>query len=245
MMNEQTIAKLNDMRIYGMARGFSQRIAMAKNAELSHEEFFGLLVDEEKTYRDNAKLARLLTKARLRQPAALEDVDYKHPRGLDKQTLLELSRSQWLSTHQSVLITGPTGVGKSFLACALGNQACRSGYSTVYFRFPRLLESLLAAKGDGTQIKFFTRLAKTSLLVLDDFALTPLSSLEAKDLLEILEDRYGAASTILTSQLPTKQWHQVLGEPTIADAICDRLFHNAFKIELKGDSLRKTSSNSR
>lgn len=242
MMNEQTIAKLNVMRLYGMARGFSERIGTVKNAELSHEEFFGLLVDEEKTYRDNAKLARLLTKARLRQPAALEDVDYKHPRGLDKQTLVELSRANWLAGHQSVLITGPTGVGKSFLACALGNQACRSGHSTTYFRFSRLLESLLAAKGDGSQIKFLMRLAKTSLLILDDFALTPLSSSEAKDLLEILEDRYGAACTILTSQLPTKQWHQVLGEPTIADAICDRLFHNAFKIELKGDSMRKRPS---
>lgn len=245
MLNEQTITKLNSMRLYGMARAFSERIATVKNAELSHEEFFGLLVDEEKTYRDNAKLTRLLTNARLRQPAALEDVDYKHPRGLDKQVLLELSRGHWISTYQSVLVTGPTGVGKSFLACALGNQACRSGHSTTYFRFSRLLESLLAAKGDGTQIKFLSRLAKTSLLILDDFALTPLSSSEAKDVLEILEDRYGTGSIILTSQLPTKQWHQVLGEPTIADAICDRLFHNAFKIELKGDSMRKRSSNSR
>jgi DNA replication protein DnaC len=245
MLNEQTITKLNSMRLYGMARAFSERIATVKNAELSHEEFFGLLVDEEKTYRDNTKLTRLLTHARLRQPAALEDVDYKHPRGLDKQVLLELSRGHWISTYQSVLVTGPTGVGKSFLACALGNQACRSGHSTTYFRFSRLLESLLAAKGDGTQIKFLSRLAKTSLLILDDFALTPLSSSEAKDVLEILEDRYGTGSTILTSQLPTKQWHQVLGEPTIADAICDRLFHNAFKIELKGDSMRKRSSNSR
>lgn len=245
MLNEQTIAKLNAMRLYGMARAFSERLATVKNADLSHEEFFGLLVDEEKTYRDNAKLARLLAKARLRQPAALEDIDYKHPRGLDKQTLVELSRAHWITAHQTVLITGPTGVGKSFLACALGNQACRSGHSTTYFRFSRLLESLLAAKGDGTQIKFLTRLAKASLLILDDFALTPLSASEAKELLEILEDRYGNGSTILTSQLPTKQWHQVLGEPTIADAICDRLFHNAFKIELKGDSMRKRSSNSR
>lgn len=245
MLNEQTIAKLNAMRLYGMARAFSERITNVSNAQLSHEEFFGLLVDEEKMYRDNAKLARLLTKARLRQTAAIEDVDYKHPRGLDKQILNELSRGHWISTTQSVLITGPTGVGKSFLACALGNQACRAGYSTAYFRFSRLLESLLASKGDGTQIKFLSRLAKSSLLILDDFALTPLSSPEAKDLLEILEDRYGSGATILTSQLPTKQWHQVLGEPTIADAICDRLFHNAFKIELKGDSMRKRHSTSK
>lgn len=242
MLNEQTIAKLNLMRLYGMAKGFTERIATTKQADLSHDEFFGLLVDDEKIYRDNAKMARLLTKARLRQMAALEDVDYKHPRGLDKQTLLELSRGHWLSNHQNVLITGPTGVGKSFLACALGNQACRSGYTTNYYRFTRLLESVLAAKGDGSHLKFLTRLAKTPLLILDDFALTPLSSSEARDLLEILEDRYGVASTVITSQLPTKQWHQVLGEPTIADAVCDRLFHNAFKIELKGDSMRKRSS---
>lgn len=242
MLNEQTIAKLNAMRLYGMARGFSERIPMAKNAELSHEEFFGLLVDDEKTYRDNLKLARLLTKARLRQPAALEDVDYRHPRGLDKQTVIELSRGHWFSAHQNILITGPTGVGKSFLACGLGNQACRSGYSTAYYRFPRLLESLLASKGDGTQLKFLSRLAKISVLIIDDFALTPLSSEQAKDVLEILEDRYGLASTIITAQLPIKKWHEVLGEPTIADAICDRLFHNAFKMELKGESLRRRSS---
>ena len=242
MLNEATIAKLNLMRLFGMAKGFSDRILSAKNAELSHEEFFGLIVDDEKTYRDNARLARLLTKARLRQPAALEDIDFKHPRGLDKQTWLELSRGHWLSASQNVLITGPTGVGKSFLACAVGTQACRSGYSTAYFRFPRLLETLMASKGDGSLIKLLTRMAKTSLLILDDFALTPLSSHEAKDLLEILEDRYASGSTVLTSQLPTKQWHQVLGEPTLADAICDRLFHNAFKIELKGDSMRKRAS---
>ena len=241
MLNEQTIAKLNAMRLYGMARSFSERIAVTKNAGLSHEEFFGLLVDDEKTYRDNAKLARLLTKARLRQPAALEDVDYKHPRGLDKQTLIELARANWLSAHQNVLITGPTGVGKSFLACALGNHACRAGHSTAYYRFPRLLESLLAAKGDGTQLKFFSRLSKISVIIIDDFALTPLSSEQAKDVLEILEDRYALTCTIITSQLPIKQWHQVLGEPTIADAICDRLFHNTFKIEMRGESLRRRS----
>jgi len=245
MLNEATMAKLHFMRLYGMAKGFAERIVSTRNAELSHEEFFGLLVDDEKNYRDNAKLARLLTQARLRQPAALEDVDFKHPRGLDKQIWMELSRGNWLSNRQNILITGPTGVGKSFLACALGNQACRTGCSTAYFRFSRLQEALLAAKGDGSLIKFLGRLAKTSLLILDDFALTPLSSQEAKDLLEILEDRYAAGSTVLTSQLPTKQWHQVLGEPTIADAICDRLFHNAFKVELKGDSMRKHASRQR
>jgi DNA replication protein DnaC len=245
MMNEVTIAKLNAMRLHGMAKGFTERLASASNAELSHEEFFGLLVDDEKTHRDNAKLARLLTQAHLRQQGALEDIDFRHPRGLDKQTVVEISRGHWLANHQNVLITGPTGVGKSFLACAMGNQACRSGYSTVYYRYPRLLESLLASRGDGSHLKFVARLAKASLLIVDDFALTAISTNEARDLLEILEDRYGISSTIFTSQIPTNQWHQLLGEPTIADAICDRLFHNAFKIELKGESLRKRSSKQR
>lgn len=242
MLNEVTLAKLNAMKLFGMAKGFAERLTSTHNTELSHEEFFGLLVDDEKTFRDNAKLKRLLTQARLRQQGVLEDIDFRHPRGLDKQTVLEISRGHWLSQNQNVLITGPTGVGKSFLACAMGNQACRAGYSTAYFRFPRLVETLLASRGDGTHLKFLTRLRRTALLIVDDFALTPLSTAEARDLLEILEDRYASSSTVITSQLPTKQWHQVLGEPTIADAICDRLLHNAFKIELKGDSMRRRTS---
>lgn len=239
MMNHQTLTKLNAMKLFGMASGFEQRLAAANNASLTHEEFFGLLVDDEKLYRDNAKLQRLLSRAKLKQTAALEDVDYRANRALEKRIIVELSAGHWIDGHQNVLITGPTGVGKSFLACALGNQACRSGYMTNYYRFPRLLDALLASRGDGTHLKMMIRLAKTSLLILDDFGLAPLSSAEAKDLLEILDDRYSTSSTIITSQLPTKQWHEILGEPTIADAICDRLLHNAFKIELKGDSLRR------
>lgn len=239
MMDHQTISKLNAMKLFGMAHGFEKRLAAANNASLSHEEFFGLLVDDEKLYRDNAKLQRLLTKAKMKQTAALEDLDYRANRALDKHVIVELSAGHWINHHQNVLISGPTGVGKSFLACALGNQACRSGYTTNYYRFSRLLDALLASRGDGTHLKMLMRLAKTSLLILDDFGLALLSSTEAKDLLEILDDRYNTCSTVITSQLPPRQWHEILGEPTIADAICDRLLHNAFKIELKGDSMRK------
>lgn len=245
MMNQQTITKLNQMKLFGMANGFAERIATVQHAELSHEEFVGLLVDDEKNYRENAKMQRLLKKAGLKQTAALEDVDFRHSRGLEKQLVVELSAGHWLTRHQNVLITGPTGVGKSFLACALGNQACRNGFSTTYYRFTRLSESLLAAKGDGTYLKFLSRLEKADLLILDDFALSPLSSPEAKDFLEIIEGRYGSASTIVASQLPVKDWHRILNEPTLADAICDRLLHNAFRIELKGESMRKRSNHGR
>lgn len=239
MLTQETISKLNQMKLFGMATGFAERISRPDHSKLAHEEFVGLLVDDEKIYRDNARLQRLLRQARLKQSAALEDVDYKHPRGLDKQTILELFRAHWITAHQSILISGPTGVGKSYLACALGNLACRLGYSTTYLRFPRLQENLYAARADGSHLKLLTRLAKAAVLILDDFGLSPLSDRERKDLLEIIEDRYGAAATILTSQLPIKDWHSVIAEPTIADAICDRLFHKAYKIELKGESLRR------
>ena len=240
MLTEQTISKLNEMKLFGMATGFAERISRPDHSKLAHEEFVGLLVDDEKGHRDNVRLQRLLKRAQLKQSAALENVDYRHPRGLDKQTMLELSRAHWITAHQNILISGPTGVGKSYLACALGNQACRLGYSTTYFRFPRLIESLFTARGDGSHLKFLTRLAKTTVVILDDFGLSPLSDRERKDLLEIIEDRCSAASTILTSQLPIKDWHSIIAEPTIADAICDRLFHNAYKIQLKGESLRRS-----
>jgi DNA replication protein DnaC len=239
MMNEQTITAMNAMKLFGMAKAFPQRLAKPDHADLSHAEFVGLLVEDEKSFRDNARLARLLKKARLRQSAALEDIDLRHSRGLTKQLVLELSAQEWMAHHQNVLITGPTGIGKSYLACALGNHACRSGYTTNYLRFPRLLENLYASRGDGTHLKLLERLAKVHILILDDFGMSPLSDFERKDFLEIIEDRYGAATTIITTQVPIKDWHQVIGDPTIADAICDRLLHKAFRIELKGDSMRK------
>lgn len=240
MLSEQTLSALNALKLFGMARGFSERLAHPKVADLSHEEFFGLLVQDEKTYRENLRLKRLLKNAKLKQQAALEDIDYRHPRGLNKQLILELCSAQWLLHHRSVLLTGPTGVGKSYLACALGNFAARSGYSVLYLRAPRLFETLLQAKGDGTHLKTLTRLAKVQLLILDDLLISPISDTERRDLLEIIEDRHEQATTIVTSQYPTKEWYHLIGEPTIADAICDRLLHHSYKIELKGESIRKS-----
>jgi DNA replication protein DnaC len=242
MLSEQTLSTLNQLKLFGMARGFSERLAHPKTADLSHEEFLGLLVQDEKTYRENLRLKRLLKYAKLKQPAALEDIDYRHPRGLNKQTILELSSSQWITHHRSVLLTGPTGVGKSYIACALGNLAARLGYTVLYLRAPRLFETLLQAKGDGSHLKTLTRLAKVQLLILDDLFISPLADPERKDLLEIIEDRHAQSTTVITSQYPTQEWHHLIGEPTIADAICDRLLHHCYKIELKGESIRKTKN---
>ena len=240
MLNEQTVSTLNALKLFGMAKSFSDKIAHPHLADLSHQEFFGLIVQDEKTYRENLRLGRLLHNAKLKQPGALEDIDYQHPRGLNKQLLLELSSQDWLAHHRNVLLTGPSGVGKSFIACALGNFAARLGHTVLYLRAPRLFETLLQAKGDGSHLKTLTRLAKVQLLILDDLFLFPLSDAERKDLLEIIEDRHALAATVITSQCPTKEWHHIIGEPTIADAICDRLLNHCYKIELKGESIRKS-----
>lgn len=244
MFNEQTLATLNALKLFGMARGFEERLNSPVQADLSHAEFVGLLAQDEKTYRDNQRLKRLLKNARLRQPAALEDIDYRHPRGLNKQLMLELSDTGWLDAHRNVLITGPTGIGKSYLACALGNFAARTGYTVLYLRAPRLFETLSQARGDGTHLKTLTRFAKVQLLIIDDFLLTQPTDWERRDLLEIVEDRYQTGATVITSQCPIGEWHQNIDDPTLADAICDRLFHNAYRIELRGDSLRHNRNKS-
>jgi DNA replication protein DnaC len=242
MLNEQTITTLNTLKLFGMAGAFESRLNSAKQAELSHADFVGLLVQDEKTYRDNQRLKRLLKNAKLRQSAALEDIDYRHARGLSKQVMLELGSTMWLDAHRNVLIAGPSGIGKSYLACALGNYAARTGYTVLYLRAPRLFEMLQQARGDGSHLKAITRLGKVQLLIIDDFLLTPPTDWERRDLLEIVEDRYQSGATILTSQCPIGDWHTNIGDPTLADAICDRLLHNAYKIELKGDSMRLTST---
>ena len=238
MLNQQTMSILHSLKLFGMARSLEERLADPKQASLSHAEFIGLLVQDEKLHRDNLRLRRLLKKAKLRQEAALEDIDYGVSRGLSHQVILELANPQWITAHRNVLVTGPTGVGKSFIACALGNAAARAGYTVLYIRAPRLFETLQQSRGDGSHLKALARLSRIQLLIIDDFLLTPLSDSERRDLLEVVEDRYQAGATIIASQCPIKDWHPNIGDPTLADAIMDRLVHNVYKIEMRGDSMR-------
>jgi DNA replication protein DnaC len=238
MLNQQTISILHSLKLYGMAESFEKRLADTQQASLSHAEFVGLLVQDEKTHRDNLRQRRLLKKARLRQQAALEDIDYRASRGLSRQVLLELSNTGWVAAHRNVLVSGPTGIGKSFVVCALGNAAARSGYTVLYMRAPRLFETLQQSRGDGSHLKALAKLARVQLLIIDDFLLTTPTDMERQDLLEVVEDRYQLGATVVASQCPIGDWHPNIGDPTLADAICDRLLHNAYKIQLQGDSMR-------
>ena len=239
MLTHPTLEKLHSLKLNGMAKALEEQIQMQDLKELSFEERLGLLVDREVTERRNRKLRTLLKKAKLRLNASLEDIDYRHPRGLDKSLTLSLASCQWVKEHNNILITGPTGVGKSYLACALAQKACREGYRTLYFRLTRLLQELTMARGDGRYGKMLINLAKNDLLVIDDWGLAPLDDHGRRDILEILEDRHNVRSTLVTSQIPVQNWHEIIGDPTLADAILDRLVHNAYKITLKGESMRK------
>jgi DNA replication protein DnaC len=209
---------------------------------LTFEERLGLLVDRELTERENRRLTTRLRQAKLRQTACIEDIDYRHPRRLDKSFMARLATCQWVRERHNVFITGPTGIGKTWLGCALGQQACRDGLTALYLRLPRFLQELPIAKGDGRYGKLRTTLAKTDVLILDDWGLAPFSDENRRDLLEIVEDRHDRRATIITSQLPVEHWHDALGDPTLADAILDRLVHNAYKIALHGESMRKRSA---
>jgi len=242
MLNHPTLDKLQAMRLTGMLKALIEQAAMPDIDALSFEERLGLLIDREMTEREDRRLKTRLRQAKLKQNACVEEIDYRHPRGLDKSLMRDLIQCQWIKRHLNLLITGPTGVGKTWIGCALAQKACREGYTALYLRLPRLLQELSIAKGDGTYAKLLVRLAKVDVLILDDWGLSRLIAEQRRDLLEIMEDRHDNRSTIVTSQLPLEKWHNSIGDPTMADAILDRLVHNAYKINLKGESMRKRKS---
>ena len=242
MLNHPILNQLLDLKLTGMHRALTEQMQMDNLEPLSFEERLGLLVDREATERADKRLLYRLRNARLRQHACVEDIDYRHRRGLDKRLMHQLINGEYLHSHLNVLITGPAGVGKTWLACALAHKACRDGHTARYTRLPRLLQELPIAKADGRYPKLLRDYAKPDLLILDDWGLSNLNDDARRDLLEILDDRHNRKSTLVTSQLPIDKWHDYIGEPTIADAILDRLVHNAFKLNLKGESMRKNNA---
>jgi DNA replication protein DnaC len=243
MMLEMTLGKLNQLKLFGMAEALTEQTQSPIYSGLSFEERLGMLVDLEMTLRDNRRLTNLLRGARLRYTNACpEEIDFRTPRGLAKDVILSLMQNGWIKGKQNIIITGPTGSGKTFIACALANSACRSGHSAHYLRLPRLLQELHIARGDGSYGKLLTRLAKYAILIIDDWGLAKFNDKERRDILEVLEDRHGITSTIIASQIPTEKWHDAIGDPTIADAVLDRLIHNAHMITMKGESMRKLMS---
>lgn len=239
MLIHPTIDHMRTLRLFGMARALETQLELKEARELSFEERLGLLLDAEMVARENKSLETRLKAAKLRLSASLEDLELRASRGLDRSVITALATSDWVLSKQNVLITGPTGAGKTYLACALAQKACRLGFSVLYFRAPILFQDLSVAKADGRYRRLLASITKCQLIVLDDFALAPLTDEQRRDLLEILEHRYESSSTIIASQLPLDHWHDVIGDPTIADAILDRLIHNAHPINLKGESMRK------
>jgi DNA replication protein DnaC len=236
----QTITSLNEMKLTGMSQSFQERRIKPDHRDMPFDEFFGLVVDDELMYRKNKRLKRLILRSKCKiSSACLEEIDYRQQRSILKSSVANLQNTSWLDNHQNILITGPTGIGKTYLACAFGNWACRNGFTTSYFRWPRLFGDMLASRGEGSYLKYLRRLEKIDLLIIDDFGLNALTDNDRKDFLEIIEDRYMAGSTIIAGQLPIKDWHEFIGDSTIADAVMDRLLHVSHKFELKGGSMRK------
>jgi DNA replication protein DnaC len=240
MLLQQTKEKLSDMKLRGMFDALEDHTGSeGKRQRLEPLELIGVLVDAEWTSRENRKLTNRLRQAKFPMQATVEDIDYQHPRKLEKSKVLELLSCRWVAAHQNVIITAPTGLGKTYLPCALGNKACREGYKALYSRASRLFGELFQARADGSYRRLLAKIAKIDVLIIDDLGTSPLDAAQRLDLREILEDRYSVRSTIITSQVEPKHWHSFIGDETLADAICDRLVHNAHRFELKGESMRK------
>jgi DNA replication protein DnaC len=243
MLTHPLLDQLRQLRCQGMVEALQEQLQQSDIQSLSFEDRLSLMVDREWWLRKNRRIKKNLTDANLKQNTCMEDIDYDPTRGLSKAVMKTLSSCQWVREHQNILLIGPTGTGKSFLAAALGHKACMEGFSACYLRLPRLFQELAIARGDGRYLKLIQKLSKSQVLILDDWGIAPMDDAHRRDLLEILDDRHQRASTVVTSQLPLKHWHDSIGDPTLADAILDRLIHNAHKIELKGESMRKKKSN--
>jgi len=241
-MIQQTVEKLRDMRLTGFIDALHEQQESVQYQKLDFDERFGLIVDKEYLIRQNRRLKRSITKARLKQQASIEDVDFDTPRKLKRAEFLELAGGSWIANHHNLVIIGPTGIGKSFLACSLADKACKLGFQARYYRANAIISELLLAKADGSYPKLIAQLAKIQLLIIDEWLRDPLNHLQAREILDVLDDRYRKASTIFCSQLPVKQWYDRIEEPTIADAILDRIVHDSHRIELEGPSMRKKTS---
>ncbi|MBC8018744.1 MAG: ATP-binding protein [Verrucomicrobia bacterium] len=239
MLTQPTIEKLTSMKLTAMAKAFANQMQCPDMTQLSFEERFGLIVDYQMTDLENRRMQNRLKNAKLRLSACIEDLDFKQGRGMDRSTVMSLAGNQWVKSHHNILVTGPTGAGKSYLACALAQKACRDGYTTIYQRVPRLLQEIAVSRHDGRYNKLIAPIIKCEVLILDDLLISPLTREEQRELLEIVEERYDRKATVVTSQLPIKAWHDAMQDPTLADAILDRLVHNAYKLELKGESMRR------
>jgi len=242
MLVQPTIDKLNAMGLVAMAQAFRDQLNCPDMTALSFEERFGLIVDFQATAIDNRRMCNRLKSARLRLAASIEDLDFRSGRNMDRATIMSLAQNQWVQNHHNILITGPTGAGKSYLACALAQKACRDGHTTLYHRLPKLLQDIALARLDGRYPKVMASLVKCEVLILDDLLITPLTRDDQRELLEIIEERYDRKATLVTSQLPVKAWHDAMQDKTVADAILDRLVHNAYKLELRGESMRRRKS---
>jgi len=242
MLIQPLLDKLTQLRLPGIRSGLEEQLQNPQYAELSFEDRLGLLVDLECTRRADNSLHRRIKTARFTLPATIEDLDLSPARGLDRGLILELAQGEWIRRHLNILVLGPTGAGKSYMACALGHAACRQGFSVRYQRTSRLLHEIMLSHADGSYPKLLTKLARMQLLIFDDWLRDPLTPSQARDLLEVLDDRYGRSSTLVATQIPVEDWHAQFPDPTLGDAILDRLVHNAYRLELKGESMRKTRS---